>query len=134
MAFRNTLGAARTAVALASATSAQDADRNGAALPTNTVEAGSLAVHLAVTISTGSVVATLRHQVADDTTNWYDLRGQNNPASVTITATKTVKIDVPQSFIRYRFYRCVATLSGASTGSSDLTLANYEFLQFGEME
>ena len=129
--FRNQLKGARTETALASATSAENADRKGATLSTNKVDDGSLAVHLDVTIVTGSVVATLRHEVSDDGTTFYPLVQPNNAANVTTTATAIKKIDVPQSWKRYRYYRCVVTLSGAATAGGDLTAANYEYLQYG---
>lgn len=133
MAFINE-GARSSVTALASATSAQNADRNGAALNTNQVHPGSLFVDLSVTIVTGSVVCTLRHQTSEDGSTWIDHAVENNAANVTITATATRRIPAPPGVSTARFYRCVATLSGAATAGGDLTAATYRFLRFGELE
>lgn len=134
MSFRNVLGARKTVVALASATSAENADRNGAALSTSAVEDGSLQVRAVITIASGSVVCTIRHEGSDDGSTWEKLVQPNNAANVTVTATATIRVDVPSSFRTCAYYRCVLTFSGAATAGTDLTAASYRYLQYGETE
>lgn len=126
-------GAQRAVVALASATSANGTARNGATLPLNFVHPGTLCLQVSVTIVTGSVVATIKHQVSQDGTTWYDLHNAENVAYVTIAATATVALAAPTATSAFKFYRAVATLSGASTASGDLTAVTYRSLTADEL-
>jgi hypothetical protein len=133
MAFINE-GARRSLAALASATSAQDTARNGTALTTNQIHPGSLVAKVAVTIVTGSVVATFKWQVSDDNSTFYDLKLPNNAAEVTITATATRAIPAPDGVGSWKYVRPVITLSGAPTAAGDLTAVDCKFLQFNDLE
>lgn len=126
-------GAQRQVVGLASATSANGTARNGASLPMNYVHPGSLCVQATVTIVTGSVVATLKPQVSNDNSTWYDLHSAENVAYVTIAATGTVALAIPMAASAFKYFRCVATLSGASTASGDLTAVVYRSLTADEL-
>lgn len=121
-------GAMRRTVGLASATSANGTARNGAALPMNYVHPGTLVAQVSVTIVTGSVVATIKHQVSHDNSTWYDLHNAENVAYVTITATGAVALAVPLAASSFKYYRAVATLSGAATAAGDLTAVDYRSL------
>lgn len=123
MAFLNNFMAPVTA--LASATSAQDAARNGATLDLGQVAPGTLVVQGTVTIVTGSVVATFKPQVSMDASTWYNLKLPNNAAAVTVAATENVALTIPAAASAFRYFRCVVTLSGASTAGGDLTAMVY---------
>jgi hypothetical protein len=134
MAFVNP-GARMPQTALASATSANGTARNGAAVNMNVVHPGSLVAHCSVTIVTGSVVCTVKHEVSLDGTTYVELAGlPNNAANVTITATATKVIPVPETASAYPFYRTVMTLSGATTAAGDLTACTNYWLRFNELE
>lgn len=132
MSFRNTNGARRSLAALASATSANGTARNGTAVATNQVTQGTLIADVTVTIVTGSVVATVKHQVSEDNSTFTDLVGQTNVAQTTITATASVTYTVPQEAIQKPYYRTVITLSGAATAAGDLTVVTNRWLAFEE--
>lgn len=110
---------------LASATSANGAARNGATLDLGQVAPGTLGVQADVTIVTGSVVCTLKPQVSMDGSAWYNLKLPNNAAAVTVAATESVALTIPASASAWRYFRCVMTLSGASTAAGDLTACTY---------
>jgi hypothetical protein len=133
MAFINP-GAKRALASLASATSAQDTARNGTAQTTNSIQPGSLIAKVAVTIVTGSVVATFKWQVSDDNSTFYDLKLPNNAAEVTITATATKAIPAPDGVCSWTYVRPVITLSGASTAAGDLTAVDMKWLSFNDLE
>jgi hypothetical protein len=128
-------GARRPQTALASATSADGTARNGAAVNMNTVHPGTLVAEVSVTIVTGSVVATVSHQVSTDGSTYTNLAGlPNNAANVTITATATKVVPVPEAASAYPFYRTVMTLSGATTAAGDLTACTNRWLAFNDLE
>lgn len=122
----------RSMVGLASATSAENAARNGAALILPIVQPGTLSVQVTLTIVTGSVVGTFTPQVSMDNSTWYDVKLPNNAALVTSAATATLCITVPD-VSGWKYFRCVATLSGAATAAGDLTALTYRFLRYGVM-
>ncbi len=116
--------------ALASATSAQDAARNGATIVLNALQPGCLVAHLTVTIVTGSVVATGKWQGSADNSTFVDVAQPENPANVTITATATRALVAPPGIFGFPYARFVVTLSGASTAAGDLTAVTYRYLSF----
>jgi len=117
-------------VGLASATSANGTARNGTALPLELVAAGSLSVACTATIVTGSVVATFKPQVSNDNTNWFDVRLSNSAALVTVSASATLALQMAD-LSGWKFFRMVATLSGAATAAGDLTQVDYIARKFG---
>jgi len=117
-------------VGLASATSANGTARNGNALPLELVAAGSLSVACTATIVTGSVVATFKPQVSNDNANWYDVRLSNSAALVTVSASHTLALQMAD-LSGWKFFRMVATLSGAATAAGDLTQVDYVARKFG---
>lgn len=119
-------------VGLASATSANGVARNGTALPLELVAAGSLSVACTATIVTGSVVATFKPQVSNDNTNWYDVRLSNSAALVTVAASASLALQM-SDLSGWKFFRMVATLSGAATAAGDLTQVDYVARKFGSM-
>lgn len=118
-------------VGLASATSAQDAARNGAALPVAQTEPGSLVAVVSATIVTGSVVATFKLQGSFDASTYYDLKSAENPAAVAFSATGTAALCAPHAAACFKFFRVVATLSGAATAGGDLTAVTYYYAKHG---
>lgn len=122
------IGSQRNQVALASATSANGTARTGASLPLNLAHPGSLSLQVTVTVVTGSVVATIKHFVSMDNSTFYEVHDTANAAYVTIAATAAVAITAPQQVSAWRYYRCTATLSGASTAAGDLTAVTMRYL------
>jgi len=120
----------RSYVGLASATSANGTARNGASLIVGIVQPGSLSVQVDLTIVTGSVVGTFTPQVSMDGTTWYDVKQSHNPALVTSAATAALSISIPD-VSGWKFFRCVATLSGAATAAGDLTAITYRYVRYG---
>lgn len=112
-------------------TSANGSAVNGATLSLNNVSPGTLMAECAVTIVTGSVVATFKPQVSMDGTNWYDLKSINNSAAVSVSATGNIALQMPHSASAYTYFRVVGTLSGASTAAGDTTAVTYRFLKAG---
>jgi hypothetical protein len=128
-------GARLSLAALASATSANGTARNGTAINTNGVHPGSLVADVSVTIVTGSVVCTVKHEVSNDNSTFTELAGlANNAANTTFAATATKVIPVPEQAMTYKFVRTVMTLSGASTAAGDLTVCTNRWMRFGELE
>jgi len=128
------IGAMRSAVSLVSDTSTNGSARNGTAIANTLAEPGTVSVLCVGSITTASVVATYKVQVSVDGTTYYDLKPLNNASSVT-TASGTGSavahsfvLDVPKSAASYRFLRAVATLSGASTNTADVTAATIRYL------
>jgi hypothetical protein len=119
------------AVGLASATSADGTPRNGTAIATVSVHPGTLMMECSATIVTGSVVATFDVQGSMDNTTFVPIRLPNNAALVTITATATRALPLPEAASVYPFLRAVATLSGAATAAGDLTAATFRYLKHG---
>lgn len=117
-------------VGLASATSANGTARNGTALPLELVAAGSLSVACVATIVTGSVVATFKPQVSNDNSTWYDVRLSNSAALVTVSASASLALQMAD-LSGWKFFRMVATLSGAATAAGDLTQVDYVARKFG---
>lgn len=127
-------GARRSYTALASATSANGTARNGTSIATNSIYPGSLVNEVAITIVTGSVVATVKHQVSMDNSTFYDLTVPNNPANVTTTATATIAVSAPEGVMSYKYYRPVVTLSGAATAGGDLTAITTRYMSYGDLD
>lgn len=121
----------RSAVGLATATSANGATRNGASQVAGLVEPGTLLLEVVCTIVTGSVVATFTPQVSfDGGTTWRDLRLPNNAALVTFAATgSAVLSSLPVSGATH--FRCNALLSGAATAGGDTTTVTYRWVRYG---
>jgi hypothetical protein len=117
-------------VGLASATSANGVARNGTSVSLATMAAGSLSIAAQATIVTGSVVATFKPQVSLDNTNWFDVKLSNNAANVTLAATGSLALQL-SDLSGWKFFRCVATLSGAATAAGDLTQVDYIARKFG---
>ena len=131
----------RTATAaLALATSANGTVRNGANLSSELFALGSLVCECTSQITTSSVVATFAVQGSVDGTTWYNIALVNNAANVSTAAgtgsavTTTIALCVPGNASAYPLVRCNATLSGASTGSSDKTQVTYRYVQPGGLE
>ena len=117
-------------VGLASATSANGVARNGISITLATVAAGSLSIAAQATIVTGSVVATYKPQVSLDNSTWYDVKLSNNAANVTLTASGALALQL-MDLSGWKFFRVVATLSGATTAAGDLTQVDYVYRKFG---
>lgn len=126
---------------LASATSNNGTARTGAVLDLRKVEPGSVVVFCHSAITTSSVVATFKLQVCDDadpsTGTWYDLKLPNNAANVATAAGTGSNVDTYVALGggtisgAVHWFRAVATLSGASTNSADVTEVAYKYLRFG---
>jgi hypothetical protein len=117
-------------VGLASDTSMNGVARNGTSISIATVAAGSLSIAAQATIVTSSVVATFRPQVSLDNTNWYDVRLSNSAALVTVAASASLALQLAD-LSGWKFFRVVATLSGAATAAGDLTKVDYVYRKFG---
>jgi hypothetical protein len=104
--------------------------RNGTSISIATVAAGSLSIAAQATIVTSSVVATFRPQVSLDNTNWYDVRLSNSAALVTVAASASLALQLAD-LSGWKFFRVVATLSGAATAAGDLTKVDYVYRKFG---
>lgn len=117
-------------VGLASATSANGVARNGTSISIATVAAGSLSVAAQATIVTSSVVATFKPQVSLDNSTWFDVRLSNSAALVTVTASASLALQLAD-LSGWKFFRVVATLSGAATAAGDLTQVDYVYRKFG---
>lgn len=117
-------------VGLASDTSLNGVARNGTSISLATVAAGSLSVAAQATIVTSSVVATFRPQVSLDNSTWYDVRLSNSAALVTVTASASLALQLAD-LSGWKFFRVVATLSGAVTAAGDLTKVDYVYRKFG---
>jgi hypothetical protein len=127
----------QNATGLASATSANGVARNGATLPMNTVQPGTLIIECVGNVKTSSVVATYKVQVSVNGSTWRNLEDLINATPVA-TASGTgsdvahdFSLCVPQAASAYPYVRGVATLSGASTASDDVTAVTYRFLRYG---
>lgn len=126
-------------VGLASATSANGVARDGASLPTNNIQPGSLIAQCIGTITTASVVATYKWQVTSDGTNWDEVRLPSNTASVTIAGgggsplAHRVALSCPDlsGYGPNASARVNATLSGATTAGADLTAVTYRYVIHG---
>lgn len=118
--------------ALAVATSPNGTARNGTTIAAGTVEFSQLSLLCTTTIVTGSVVATYTVQVSDDNSTWYTFRPQSNTAPTTVTATGSIVLDVHPSIQTWRYFRPVATLSGAATAAGDTTLVTCKIIKFDE--
>lgn len=106
------------------------ASRTSSALILDLMAPGSLALTVSATIVTGSLVATFRPQVSLDNTNWFDVKPSNNAAFVTITATGTACLQLAD-LTGFKFFRVVATLTGASVAAGDLTQVSAVYRKFG---
>ena len=115
---------------LASATSANGVARNGTSVSLATMAAGSLSIAAQATIVTSSVVATFKPQVSLDNSTWFDVKLSNNAANVTLAASGSLALQLGD-LSGWKFFRIVATLSGASTAAGDLTQVNYIARKFG---
>lgn len=120
----------RSLVCLASATSANGTEREGATLALGFVARNTLSIECIVTIVSGSVVCTIVPQVSMDGTNWRDLKTSNNAAPVTVAATAALALQVTGTS-GWRFFRTKMTLSGAATAAGDLTAATYRYEKYG---
>lgn len=114
-------------VALASATSAQDAVRAGATMYTNHMMPGSLGADCTVTIASGSVTGLFKWQTCADGTNWRDVHGPENAAYVTLSATGSIYLPCPLGAMGANAVRIAAILGGAVTAGTDLTVATYYY-------
>lgn len=123
--------------ALAEATSANGTARDGASLTVDKPGNTGLLVACVAKITTASVVATFKAQVSDDGTVWYDLKSINNASNVaTAPGTGTevitrVALCIDPAIFGMKMFRVVATLSGATTASADVTSAVYRFVNPG---
>lgn len=122
-----------SAVALASATSANGTAREGATLNSDLAHPGTLVLHCSATIVTGSVVAAFKLQGSIDGSTWVDLKNLENVATVTLAATGTVALLVPSAAYTFQQLRAVATLSGAATAGGDLTVVTYRYIPRGRL-
>lgn len=128
------IGAMRSVVSLASATSANGTAREGTAISNVLAEPGTVSVLCVGSITTSSVIATYKVQVSVDGVTYYDLKTLNNASSVATAGgtgsavAHSFVLDVPKSASGYRFLRAVATLSGASTNTADVTSATIRYL------
>jgi hypothetical protein len=123
----------KTAVGLAAATSANGTARNGATFNTNQLGGAGLIVECISAITTSSVIATFNPQVSWDGTNWYDWKEPQQPAQVATAAGTGSEVitrralGIDKCVIGAPYFRCQATLSGATTAAADQTTVNYKF-------
>lgn len=127
-------------VALASATSANGTARNGTALVTEFASPGAIAVVCSASITTSSVLATFKLQVSVDGSTFVDISGgtSSNVTFATaagtgseVTTSKVLLFDVAAH--AFSHCRVVATLSGASTASADVTSATMYYVPAGKL-
>lgn len=125
---------------LSSATSPNGTAREGATLVLDFASPLGLLVLATSDITTASVIATFKMQVSNDETTWYDLKLPNNAANVATAAgtgapvVTTLALSVPPSAFAAKFFRVVATLSGASTDPADLTAVVYQYIPQGYVQ
>jgi hypothetical protein len=102
----------------------------GTAIPTATVQFGSMSCLFTLLAETNTLTLTGKFQVSDDNSTWYDLAGDaQNPANVLI-ATGTAGADtavtrvlpVPPSAFGWRYVRA-AIVNGVATGAAGDTYA-----------
>lgn len=128
-------GALATPVGLISDTSLNGTARNGAAMANNLAQPGTVSVLCVGSITTASVIATYKVQVSQDDSTYYDLKTLNNASNVATAAgtgsavAHAFVLEVPYSACAWKFLRVVATLSGASTASADVTAVTYRYLR-----
>ena len=108
------------------------ASRTSSTLMLDNMAPGSLALTVSATIVTGSLVATFKPQVSLDNSTWFDVKPSNNAAYVTITATGTAALQLAD-LTGFKFFRVVATLTGASPAAGDLTQVSAVYRKFGSM-
>ena len=125
---------------LASATSTNNTARNGASLSTEFAAPGGIAVYCTADVNTSSVVATFKLQMSPDNgTSWYDLSGSADSSTFataagtgsTVTTAKWLWFPIAAHAATH--VRAVATLSGATTGGSDLTAVTYWYVPVGKL-
>ena len=128
MSFRPTK---KTAVGLASATSADGTPREGATLTTDQIGPDGVMVACIATLTTSSVTAKFTPQVSNDGTNWYDIKQPQAPAQVAIATgtgspvTTRVALHIDKSVKAFEYFRCNATLAGATTDPADVSQVDY---------
>jgi hypothetical protein len=128
-----------TAVGLASATSANGVARDGASLPTNNIQPGSLIAQCIGSITTASVVATYAWHVTSDGTNWDPVVLPSNAASTTIAGgggsplahRRALSCPDLSGYGPNASAKVVATLSGATTAGADVTAVTYRYVIHG---
>lgn len=121
--------------ALASANTTNGTARNGANLATNLADAGGIAVECVSSITTSSVLATFKLQVSRDNTTWIDVDGKSFATDAgtgsAVTTRRVLTFDAAAH--AHDFVRVVATLSGASTNTADVTSATYVYVPAGRL-
>jgi len=114
-------------------TSLNGTKRTGVALQSDVYQIGTLILDCACAIVTGSVVATFGVEGSVDGTTFVAIKDISNVASVTLTATGTVALAVPQAAYSFQQVRAVATLSGATTVIGDTTTVTSRYVPRGKL-
>ena len=113
-------------------TSVNGTKRTGVALQSDVYQIGTLILDCACVLPTTSVVATFGAEGSVDGTTWVPIKDISNVASVTLTATGTVALAVPQAAYSFQQVRAVATLSGA-TVVGDTTTVTSRYIPRGKI-
>jgi hypothetical protein len=106
--------------------------RTGVALNSDVYQIGTLILDCAATLPTTSVVATFGVEGSVDGVTFVAIKDIANAASVTLTATGTVALAVPQAAYSFQQVRAVATLSGA-TVVGDTTIVTSRYVPRGKL-
>jgi hypothetical protein len=93
---------------------------------------GTLILDCACVLPTTSVVATFGVEGSVDGTTFVAIKDIANAASVSLTATGTVALAVPQAAYSFQQVRAVATLSGA-TVVGDTTTVTSRYVPRGKL-
>jgi hypothetical protein len=113
-------------------TSLNGTKRTGVALQSDVYQIGTLILDCACVLPTTSVVATFGVEGSVDGTTFVAIKDISNVASVTLTATGTVALAVPQAAYSFQQIRAVATLSGA-TVVGDTTTVTSRYVPRGKL-
>jgi hypothetical protein len=113
-------------------TSLNGTKRTGVALQSDVYQIGTLILDCACVLPTTSVVATFGVEGSVDGTTFVAIKDISNVASVTLTATGTVALAVPQAAYSFQQVRAVATLSGA-TVVGDTTTVTSRYVPRGKL-
>ena len=113
-------------------TSLNGTKRTGVALNSDVYQIGTLILDCACVLPTTSVVATFGVEGSVDGTTFVAIKDIANAASVSLTATGTVALAVPQAAYSFQQVRAVAPLSGA-TVVGDTTTVTSRYVPRGKL-
>lgn len=110
----------------------------GTAIPTSTIEVGTLSCLFVLDAETDTITLTGKFQVSDDNSTWYDLAGDaQNPANV-LMATGTAGADaavsrvlpVPSPAMGWKYVRAAIVNLVATGAAADTYAFTFRYRQF----